>query len=123
MYALTLGGLHLAPLRRPSQILDIGTGTGIWAIEMADTYPDAQVTGTDLSPIQPDLVPPNCVFEIDDATLDWTWDDGHFDFVHVREMFGSIRDWPAFFAEARRCTKPGGWVEIVEHSTCPVGAG
>ena len=47
------GELHFAPLRRPQRILDIGTGTGIWAMEMADQYPDAQIIGTDLSPVQP----------------------------------------------------------------------
>ena len=51
---LLLGGeLHLAPLLNPKKILDIGTGTGLWAIEMADRYPDAMVVGTDLSPTQP----------------------------------------------------------------------
>jgi methylase of polypeptide subunit release factors len=25
--------LHLAPIRNPHEILDIGTGTGIWAID------------------------------------------------------------------------------------------
>ena len=45
--------LHLAPLENPRRILDIGTGTGIWAIQMADDYPDCTVIGTDLSPVQP----------------------------------------------------------------------
>ncbi|TIA50518.1 S-adenosyl-L-methionine-dependent methyltransferase [Aureobasidium pullulans] len=121
MYLETLGGeLHLAPVKNPREILDVGTGTGIWAIQMADKFPEAQVTGTDLSPIQPDLVPCNCVFEIDDASLEWTWEDNHLDYVHVREMFGSIRDWDLFFSEALRCIVPGGYVEIMEHSTWPV---
>jgi len=47
------GKLHLAPLDAPQRILDIGTGTGIWAIDIADEYPMAEVIGTDLSPIQP----------------------------------------------------------------------
>ena len=51
---LLMGGhLHLAPIINPKTILDIGTGTGIWAIEMADQFPDATVIGTDLSPVQP----------------------------------------------------------------------
>lgn len=40
--------LHCAPLSEPKQILDIGTGTGIWSIDMADKYPSARVVGTDL---------------------------------------------------------------------------
>ncbi|GKU22440.1 unnamed protein product [Fusarium langsethiae] len=52
--------LHLAPLKDDIQtVLDVGTGTGIWAIDFADEYPNAEVTGTDISPIQPDWIPPN----------------------------------------------------------------
>jgi hypothetical protein len=42
-----------APLQNPQQILDIGTGTGIWAIDAGEQFPSATVTATDLSPIQP----------------------------------------------------------------------
>lgn len=45
---LLKGKLHIAPLQNPERILDVGTGTGIWAIEMADSYPKCKVTGTDL---------------------------------------------------------------------------
>ena len=51
---------HFAPISdNVKTILDIGTGTGIWVIDIADRYPDAQIVGTDLSPIQPQWVPPN----------------------------------------------------------------
>jgi ubiquinone/menaquinone biosynthesis C-methylase UbiE len=54
IYNMLLGGrLHVAPLDKPQRILDIGTGTGIWAIDIADQFPEAEVIGTDLSPIQP----------------------------------------------------------------------
>jgi hypothetical protein len=69
------------------------------------------VIGTDITPIQPTWIPPNVKFEIDDANLDWTWKDNTFDFVHVRGMLGTIIDWPAFYREAFRCCKPGGWME------------
>lgn len=42
-----------APIEYPQQILDIGTGTGIWAIDAGEQFPGATVTATDLSPIQP----------------------------------------------------------------------
>jgi tRNA G46 methylase TrmB len=48
MLQLLDGDLHLAPLGDPQRILDIGTGTGIWAIDAADRYPAAKVIGTDL---------------------------------------------------------------------------
>ena len=38
------------------RVLDVGTGTGIWAIDFADDFPDTMVFGTDISPTQPDLV-------------------------------------------------------------------
>lgn len=53
MTLLCHGHLHLAPLVSPGKILDIGTGTGIWAIEMGEEYPKSEITGIDLSPVQP----------------------------------------------------------------------
>ncbi|KAL8706783.1 MAG: hypothetical protein Q9201_000209 [Fulgogasparrea decipioides] len=112
--------LYLAPIHRPERILDVGTGTGIWAIEMAETFPDAQVVGTDLSPIQPTWVPPNCMFEVDDVTMEWTYRKESFDFIHSREMFGSIADWDEFFRQCYLHLKPGGWVEALERGVKPV---
>lgn len=45
--------LYFAPLISPQRVIDLGTGTGIWAIDFADVHPEAQVIGNDLSPIQP----------------------------------------------------------------------
>jgi SAM-dependent methyltransferase len=63
--------LFLAPIE-PSGILilDIGTGTGIWPIDLADLYPSASIVSNDLSPIQPSFVPPNVKFVVDDVELD-----------------------------------------------------
>ena len=54
MMKITMGmKLFNAPIDKPKRVLDIGTGTGIWAIEMADEHPDAEIIGTDLSATQP----------------------------------------------------------------------
>ncbi|KAF5011799.1 hypothetical protein FDECE_2089 [Fusarium decemcellulare] len=77
--------LQLAPLGKNIQkVLDIGTGTGIWAIE------------------------------IEDCTQEWTFDSNSIDYVHMRYLVGSIVDWTALFKESFRVCKPGGWVESYE---------
>ncbi|EMT72066.1 Phosphoethanolamine N-methyltransferase 1 [Fusarium odoratissimum] len=117
---LTLDGkLHLAPLKDDiKSVLDVGTGTGIWAIDFADEHPQAEVIGTDISPIQPSWVPPNVKFEIEDCTQPWTFSPDSFDFIYMRYLYGSISDWSALFQEAFRSCKPGGWVESFEASPC-----
>ncbi|KAF1985482.1 S-adenosyl-L-methionine-dependent methyltransferase [Aulographum hederae CBS 113979] len=121
------GKLYLSPVQDPQMVLDVGTGTGIWAIDFADEHPEAEVVGVDLSPIQPEFVPPNCKFEVDDINAPWTYPENYFDMVHVRCMFGSIDDWPNFYREVFDHLKPGGWIETLEmdiqfkadDGTCP----
>lgn len=61
------GGLFRAPVKEFLRVLDYGTGTGIWAMDLADEVKSSLVIGTDLSPIQPEMVPPNCHFYVDDV--------------------------------------------------------
>jgi len=68
--AILGGRLHLAPFsetRAPKRVLDVATGTGDWVVQMGDKYPLAYVEGIDLSPIQPEIVPPNVQFYVQDA--------------------------------------------------------
>ncbi|EZF71275.1 hypothetical protein H105_06480 [Trichophyton soudanense CBS 452.61] len=115
LFRLILGGrLFLAPLpQNTKRILDIGTGTGDWAIDMADRYPDALVVGNDLSPIQPGLVPPNVQFEIDDVENDWAHHKP-FDYIHCRFMASSIRDWPRLFRQILENLTPNGYAEFYD---------
>lgn len=117
IFKLLLGGnLYKAPITEPlQQVLDFGTGTGIWAIELADEHPSAKVQGTDLSPIQPAWVPPNVEFIVDDCELPWPRNEHElYDFVHGRSMSGSVANWSSLFTEAFQSLKPGGWLEMQE---------
>ncbi|OJJ42495.1 hypothetical protein ASPZODRAFT_20461 [Penicilliopsis zonata CBS 506.65] len=113
IYSMIFGGkLHLAPLENFSgRILDLGTGTGIWAIDFADEHPAAEVIGNDLSPIQPGWVPPNCVFEVDDFEADWHYTKP-FDFIHGRSLAGAVKDMDRLTKQAFENLKPGGYLEL-----------
>ncbi|KAL7823715.1 S-adenosyl-L-methionine-dependent methyltransferase [Trichoderma gracile] len=110
--------LFLAPICEwPNRALDVGTGTGIWAIDFADEFPETEVTAIDISPIQPSWVPPNLKFEVDDMNLTWLWPENHFDFIHFRVLYGCVPDWIELYSKAFRKLKPGGWMQDFEMDT------
>lgn len=112
-YELLDHKLFLAPIvKHPQKILDMGTGSGIWAIDVADRYPSAHVLGVDTAPVQPDLTPPNLQFEIDDVENEWLWPESSFDFIHGRELIMTIRDWPRLVRQALSRLKPGGYLQL-----------
>ncbi|KAE8356473.1 S-adenosyl-L-methionine-dependent methyltransferase [Aspergillus coremiiformis] len=113
IYALVLGGeLHVAPITpHPQRVLDLGTGTGIWAMDFADQYKSAEVLGNDLSPIQPNWIPPNCQFEVDDYEADWIY-TRPFDYIHGRELAGAVSNVDRLFQQAFTHLKPGGYIEL-----------
>ncbi|KAI0405812.1 S-adenosyl-L-methionine-dependent methyltransferase [Xylaria palmicola] len=112
MLEATDGQHFFAPIAdHPHKILDLGTGTGIWAIEMADRYPSAEVLGIDLSPIQPPWIPSNCKFVIDD--IEDTWENGgDWDFIHMRNALAVMRDPVGLLRKIYENLKPGAWVEL-----------
>ncbi|TQV93396.1 hypothetical protein V2A60_010191 [Cordyceps javanica] len=115
--------LFFAPIGdNPQQILDIGTGTGIWVIEMGDQFPSASVLGIDLSPIQPDWLPPNVRFIVDDAESPWLYPRNHFDYIHSRHTVMALKDWMRLFRRALEHLKPGGWIELQEIHHAPRSA-
>ncbi|KAI6382460.1 hypothetical protein MCOR25_000752 [Pyricularia grisea] len=112
---LLKGKMFLAPIGdNPQRIVDLGTGFGQWAIEMGDAFPSAQITGIDLSPVQPVWVPPNVNFVVDDIEEDAWGKDGVFDYVHLRVTASLLKDPIKVAATAFNKLKPGGWIEFQE---------
>ena len=96
------------------RILDVGTGSGDWAIAMGERYSNAEVVATDISSYQqPPTVPPNVYFQIDDAREEWTY-ASPFDLIHIRCLNGAFSDWAHIYREAFRHLKAGGIIEIVD---------
>ncbi|KAH8655304.1 S-adenosyl-L-methionine-dependent methyltransferase [Xylariales sp. PMI_506] len=137
LYRILLGGwLSLVPFTTaPKFVLDVGTGTGIWAQEFAEQNPSSLVVGTDLSAIQPHPRVPNCVFMKSDVEEDeWIFPEPNpdhskcatssglhehfisFDYIHLRLMFSCFNDPRVVIARAFENLQPGGWIEFQEGS-------
>lgn len=113
----------LAPTHhRQRRILDCGTGTGIWACEMADEFPHVQTIGVDIAPVQPEEVPENCFFEIFDITKGrrlLPYESDYFDLVHMRSIHTGVFNYPALLREAWRVLRPGGLLILAEIDNTP----
>ncbi|KAH9231555.1 hypothetical protein K456DRAFT_1751397 [Colletotrichum gloeosporioides 23] len=107
--------LYVAPIVEENvyKVLDIGTGTGIWAIEAGDVLPNAEVNT--LTNFRACRTPPNVKFEVDDVESPWLG-DRKYDFIVCRWMMGSIKDWPKLVKSIYENLNPGGWAEFLEPS-------
>ncbi|KAM0267226.1 hypothetical protein ACHAQH_010118, partial [Verticillium albo-atrum] len=100
-------------------VLDVGTGTGDWALDVSDANPDIAIIGTDLAAIQPSSIPGNVTFYVDDANYPfWGWDNC-FDFVHMRGLNGGIKKWTVTLRAAFDCLHAGGWIEVSDMEFYP----
>lgn len=110
------GKAFLAPVQRPSRVLEVGAGTGYVTRLVASTFPQAEVVGLDLSAV-PEGEKTSAVFVQGDI-MDAGVVTGPFDFFYSRMLvYGGIRDWPAYIARAWDLLSPGGWLETQEVDT------
>jgi hypothetical protein len=83
---------------------------------MAREFPHCEVLGIDLAPvpIEPENLPPNCRFEMDDISLGLQRLQGQFDVVFARAIGLGLKNFRKSLADAEACAKPGGiliWID------------
>ncbi|WQF90416.1 Putative S-adenosyl-L-methionine-dependent methyltransferase superfamily [Colletotrichum destructivum] len=94
------GEICVSPKKHGAKrVLDVGTGTGVWAMDYGN-------------------VPPNCSFEVDDLEKSWTWREP-FDYIFIRSMLSCFSSWPDIIAKAYDALEPGGYLELQDHM-CPL---
>ncbi|KAF9346904.1 hypothetical protein BGX34_003545 [Mortierella sp. NVP85] len=108
------------------KILDVATGTGVWALEMAHEFPKAQVYGVDISAIFPATIKPsNCHFQLCNILDGLPFPDNYFDFIYQRLLVYALT--PAqrkqVNAELLRVLKPEGYLQLVESDGLVYNAG
>lgn len=114
--------LSLVTGDRSLAVLDIGTGTGFLALELAAQ--DHDVIGIDLSP---EMLAKarrksagrglRAVFELGDAERP-PYPDSTFDLVISRHVFWSLNDQAATLAKWFRLLRPGGTLAILDGDWC-----
>ncbi|KAI5300871.1 hypothetical protein KEM56_002137 [Ascosphaera pollenicola] len=105
------------PIMRPiARILDLGCGTGIWALKMAERYPSCAILGVDLAGMQPEKVPPNVEFlphrDFEDP---WFLGEDSWDMVRLSMGSGSVKSWENLYRKVHAHLRPEtGYFEQVE---------
>ena len=121
-----MGGLFpertdLAPIR---EMLDIACGPGGWATDVAEAFPEVQVTGVDISPLMIAYARAtaeekgilNVHFREMDVLRPFDFPDNSFDLVNARLLFSFMppTSWPTFLQECWRVTRPGGIIRLTD---------
>ena len=109
-----------------AKILDVCTGSGDTAIMMAQAYPDARVTGVDVSEKMLEIARtrasgiPNVEFRLANA-MHLPFENGSFDRVLISFGLRNLDDLRAGLAEMKRVTRLGGLVSNLDLGKPPEG--
>src|SRR5712692_7076165 len=107
------------------RVLDVGCGSGSWAIETAQQYPNLSLIGIDISNRMVDYareqakaaqVADRVEFHVMDALLILEFPTDFFDLVNLRFGISWVRtwDWPKLLGEMLSVTRRGGIVRLTD---------
>ena len=113
---LAVGGISLP---EKSGILDLACGTGDFTAVLAKRWPDARITGVDLTPAMLDVakgkvVSENVSFEQGDAVNLEAFPDGAFELAVCAFGFRNFSDKAKALSECARVLAPGGRLVVLE---------
>ncbi|KAJ7905834.1 S-adenosyl-L-methionine-dependent methyltransferase [Mycena olivaceomarginata] len=110
----------LAPvsLDRSDKVLEIGTGPGLWIMDLATTIDSSvPMVGVDIElRLFPASPPKNIEFRVESVlNLPAEWTDT-FSLVHQRLLILALQvpQWPTAIQEIHRVLRSGGWVQFAE---------
>lgn len=105
-------------------ILDIACGPGGWVLDVATAYPQAQVTGIEISEPMVDYACAqatmrglgNAHYTVMNVLEPLTFPDNSFDLINARLIFGFMPPgaWPRLMQECLRLLRPGGIIQLTE---------
>ena len=123
--------LHLAPFSplsantmtgepEPARVLDLGHGTAIWMLDMAQKYPQVDFQGIDIANMAPQSLFHNVnARHAVDFESPWALGLESYDLIHMQMGLGSVSNWPLLYDKVLAHLKPGGYFEQVEIDFTP----
>ncbi|PVF93104.1 hypothetical protein CPB86DRAFT_877415 [Serendipita vermifera] len=121
-----MGGLYfcpdvvertLYPIEGTQQrVLDVGCGTGMWAVDMARRFPHVSVLGIDMAPLthEPEKHPANLQFQTYNVNCGMSPFYGQFDFIQMRCVVNGLDDGAKTIEELLLSLKPGGFLTLID---------
>ncbi|PVF97733.1 S-adenosyl-L-methionine-dependent methyltransferase [Serendipita vermifera] len=96
------------------RVLDLGSGSGAWCIDMALEFPHAEVLGIDIQIRSKEHAPSNCKFQVLDINAGLSQFHGMYDLVHCRYTGQGFADHRKSMIDAVKCLKPGGVIIFID---------
>ncbi|KAJ7766641.1 S-adenosyl-L-methionine-dependent methyltransferase [Mycena metata] len=97
------------------EVIDVGCGSGIWALEMAKAHPHAQIIGVDLVVDTTLSLPSNVQLRQQDIVQEGLPPaESGYDIIHARCFTGYLKDPTAFVQAAYVALKPGGLLVLAD---------